>query len=447
MGMLIQIAARNLVKARLRTLFLGSALTLVTALLILLLALSQGVTDTMIRSATTLASGHVNVAGWFKAKVGDSAPLVTQRDKLRKIVEENTPGLDFVVDRGRGWGRVISDTSSLNAGLTGIDIDTEARLTETLQLAEENEYVEGGSAEIHGKLEDMARTDGMLLFAAQAKRLEVRVGDVVTVTVELMSGARNTAEFTVVAIAKDLGMMSNWSVFVNSAGIRKLYALSDDVTGALEIHLEDHTKATEVMKHLTGVFEENGYEVMDHDPQAFFMKFETVQGEDWTGQKLDLTIWRDEVSYMSWLLLLIDAGAFLLMVILSLIIAVGITNSMMMSVRERTSEIGTLRAIGMSRSRVLLMFLTESLLLGLGSTLLGGLLGMGLAYGLNAAAIPVTSNAVRLILMSDTLHLVVTPGQLVLATLAFSIVASLAAFLPAFRASRLQPVKAIQHAS
>lgn len=447
MGVLIQIALRNLMKARLRTLFLGSALGLVTTLLILLLALSQGVTDTMIRSATTLSSGHVNVAGWFKAKVGDAAPLVTDRTELRKIVEANTPGLDYVVDRGRGWGRVISDTSSLNSGLTGVDIADETHLAERLQLAPESDYKEGGRDAIVGDLNGLAREDGMLLFAAQAKRLEVDVGDVVTVTVELLSGARNTSEFTVVAVAKDIGMLSNWSVFVNQAGIRKLYALGPDVTGALEIHLTDHTKSTEVMKHLRGVLAEKGYEVMDHDPQAFFMKFETVQGEDWTGQKLDLTIWRDEVSFMAWLLLLIDAGAFLLMVILSLIIAVGITNSMMMSVRERTSEIGTLRAIGMSRSRVLVMFLMESILLGLGSTLLGGLLGMGIAAAVDAAQFTITSVAVQAILMSDKLHLVATPGQLIGAMLAFSIVASLASFLPAFRASRLQPVKAIQHAS
>ena len=42
---------------------------------------------------------------------------------------------------------------------------------------------------------------------------------------------------------------------------------------------------------------EAGYTVMDHDPQPFFMKFETVMGQDWTGQRLDLTIWRDEVSW------------------------------------------------------------------------------------------------------------------------------------------------------
>jgi putative ABC transport system permease protein len=242
-------------------------------------------------------------------------------------------------------------------------------------------------------------------------------------------------------------MMSNWSVFVSKAGIQKLYALDDDVTGAIQIHLDDHTRANEVMGHLQNVFAEQGYEVMEHDPQAFFMKFETVAGEDWTGQKLDLTTWSDEISFMTWVLSAINSVSFLLMLILSTIIAVGITNSMMMNVRERTTEIGTLRAIGMSRSKVMLMFLFEAIVLGVVSTLIGGLLGMGIAAALDAADVSIPAEAVRAILMTDTLHLVVTPNQLLAAVIAFSTIAAGAAFLPAFRAARLQPVKAIQHAS
>lgn len=447
MGVLIRIAVRNLVQARRRSFFLGLALSLVTILLVTLLALSQGVSDTMIRAATTLSSGHVNVAGWFKAKPSDSAPLITNRTKLREIVEKNTPGLDFVVDRGRGWGRVISDTSSLNSGLTGVDVKEETRLLETLVVADPEEY----SAENKSKLESdflgLARHDGIVMFAAQAKKLEVAVGDYVTITVETMSGTRNTAEFQIVAVAKDIGMLSNWSVFMHKEGIRKLYALDADVTGAIEIHLEDHSKATEVMGHLREVLEKEGYDLMDHEPQAFFMKFETVGGEDWTGQKLDLTVWSDEVSYLQWILPLINSLSFLLLTILSVIIAIGIMNSMMMAVRERTTEVGTLRAIGMSRMRVLAMFMIEAIVLSVTSTVVGGLIGMLIAFGVDAAKIRVPGNVVRAILLSDTLHLVVEPGQLLVAVLAFSFLAGAAALLPALRAAYLQPVKAIQHAS
>ncbi len=51
--------------------------------------------------------------------------------------------------------------------------------------------------------------------------------------------------------------------------------------------------------------------------------------------------------------------------VLLVIIAVGIMNTLWIAIRERTREIGTLRAIGMQRARVLVMFLTEALMLSL----------------------------------------------------------------------------------
>ena len=83
---------------------LGGALAAVTMLLVMLLALSAGLRDTLIRNATTLSAGHINVAGFFKAKTRDSAPIVTGLSELRRIVEAETPDLDFVIDRQRGLG-------------------------------------------------------------------------------------------------------------------------------------------------------------------------------------------------------------------------------------------------------------------------------------------------------------------------------------------------------
>ena len=58
----------------------------------------------------------------------------------------------------------------------------------------------------------------------------------------------------------------------------------------------------------------------------------------------------------------------MLIVILIAIIIIGIMNTMWIAIRERTREIGTLRAIGMHRREVLWMFLLESLMLGLFAT-------------------------------------------------------------------------------
>ncbi len=444
MKMFLVIAVRNLIQARRRTLLIGSALAMVTTLLVMLLSLSRGLTETMIYSATTLSTGHVNVAGWYKSRSTVGEPIISDTATLRKIVEENTPHLSHVIDRHRGWARIVSETGSLQAGLSGIDVGEEQRFFQAIQLAEEKEYKEGGRAEILGDPSKLAQPHTILIFASQAKQLAVGVGDVVTLSIETYSGARNTADATVVAVAKDVGMMSNWNVYLPKQAIRELYQLKEDTSGAVMVYLTDVEYSNEVMNHLREVFQAKGYQVMEHDPQPFWMKFDTVGGEDWVGQRLDITTWQDEVAFLTWVLTALDSISALLISILLVIIVIGIMNSMWISVRERTGEVGTLRAIGMSRFRVLAMFMVEAVILGLFSTAVGAVIGASLATGIDLAQIRIPVDAVRMIMMSDTIHLSVQPGSLATAILVFTLVTALSALFPALRASRLQPVTAIQ---
>jgi ABC-type lipoprotein release transport system permease subunit len=183
----------------------------------------------------------------------------------------------------------------------------------------------------------------------------------------------------------------------------------------------------------------------DHESNPFFFKFEAVQGEDWTGQKLDVTWWQDEVSFLTWVLTAFDTVTWSLTLILVVIIAVGIMNAMWNAVRERTREIGTMRAIGMTQTRVLVLFLLEALFLGLGATTAGATLGAAIALGVDAARIPVPSDAVRTILLSNELNLAVQLPSLLTAVVFLTAFTGLSALWPAIRASRLQPVKALTH--
>lgn len=443
------IALRNLVQARRRTFLLGLALGAVTAMLVLLLSLSRGIGDTMIRSATTLASGHVNVGGFFKATSSDASPIVKDVSKLRALIEEEVEGVELVVDRARGWARIVSPEGSLQAGLTGVDVEEETRLLETLEPAPLGDYLEdtdlseAEAATVEGDLHDLAKGPGAVVFAAQARRLGVRVGDPLTIVAETLQGQRNSAEVTIVAIAKDIGFMSNFSVFLDKESVRKLYRLGPDVSGVVQVHLADHRRANTVMEGLRTTLEGHGYELMPHEPAPFFAKFGVVSNEAWTGQRLDLTVWEDEVSFLRWILTALDTLSLTLVSTLLVIIGVGITNSMWISVRERTNEIGTLRAIGMGRNQVLGMFLLEAVILGVVATGLGALFGAGLASGIDAAHIRIPVDAVRVVLLSDVLHLVVVPSQVLASVLGLSLVASLAAAWPAIAAARLQPVTAI----
>lgn len=428
-----RIAFRSLLQHSRRTMFLGGAIAAVTALLVMLNGLSTGVHEAMEHTATTLSSGHVNVGGFFKISAGQSAPVVTNYEPVLDVVKKNVPEMAFTVQRGRGWAKLVSDTGSMQAGVNGIDIRNEPAFKEVVRI-------------VKGNIDDLATPGTILVFEDQLKKLDVKIGDAITISAQTTRGVANTIDCRVVAIAKDVGLMSKWNVYVPIETLRALYQLGPNTTGAIHIHLKPAAQphAPQIAARLRTTLEKAGYRMMDADPRAFWMKFETVNREQWTGQKLDVTTWEDELSFLTWTLQLLVVLKTLLLVILIAIVITGIMNTMWIAIRERTREIGTLRAIGMHRRGILSMFLFESLLLGLGSAVGGAIAGSLIAAGLNALQIAVPGT-MQFFLMSDHLHLAVHGGAVVGAVVMLTILTGVAALYPSFRAARLRPVEAMSH--
>lgn len=447
MRILSLMAFRNLVQARRRTLLLGSAIGLVTALLVLLLSLSQGIADNLVKSATTLSAGHVVVAGFYKPSPSQAIPMVTGAAKVEEVIRASTPDLDYIISRGRGWGKFVGPGGAVQSGFAGVTLGNEPRFVGSLALATQDEYKEGGKHEILGDASRLAEPGACILFVNQAKRLEVDVGDSITFVTETNDGRTNTIDLTVVAVARDLGMLSSWSVLGNMESLRKVYRLSDDTTGAFWVYLKDIDDAEAAMTTLRVSLAQAGYQLMDHDPNPFFFKFETVGGEDWTGQKLDVTIWRDEVSFLTRILDVFNVVSVFIASVLLVIIAVGIINTMFNIVRERTREIGTMRAVGIQRGAVLGLFLIEATMLGLFGTSMGALAGSLLALLLDALAIPVPNMAMKAIFLSDTLQFAVNPATLALCVGVLTVCTGLAAVWPAVLAARLRPIVALGYTS
>jgi len=274
----------------------------------------------------------------------------------------------------------------------------------------------------------------------------VKVGDAVTISAPTTRGTNNTVDVRVAAIAHSMGLLSTWNSFVPIETLRTLYQLNGDSTGVIQIMLQpgDLERIPAIASRLRLALDKAGYRVMEADPRAFWMKFQSVAREDWTGQKLDVTSWEDEISFMTWTLKALQGLSFVLIAILVAIIIIGIMNTMLIAIRERTREIGTLRAIGMHRREVLWMFLLESFMLGLMSTVTGALLGTAVAAGLNALHVPVPQG-LQFFLMSPHLHLSVHGSLIAGAIVTITIVTCIAAFYPSLRAARLRPVVAMSH--
>lgn len=111
-----------------------------------------------------------------------------------------------------------------------------------------------------------------------------------------------------------------------------------------------------------------------------------------------------------------------------------VANTMIMSIYERTREIGTLRALGWAGKRIVRQIVEESILLCLLSALLGSLLGVGLLTGL--VLIPGVGNLLKPVWEPTTFV------QAIALTLGLGL---LGGIFPAIRASRLRPVEALRY--
>jgi ABC-type lipoprotein release transport system permease subunit len=428
----LQIAARNLTRHTRRNLFLGGALAAVTGLLVLLGGLTAGMESAMMESATTLMTGHVNVGGFFKVTSGSAAPLVSDYPRVVQEVRARVPELDYLTVRGRGWAKAVSESASMDLVLAGVDVAAEPSFRKVLRV-------------LDGNLDELGKPGTMLLFEGQAERLKVKVNDVVTLSAPTARGVNNTADVRVAVIARNVGLLSAFSAFIQAGTLLDLYGLNAATTGAVHLYLADPADAARVAARLRTALTDQGFRVMDPDPQPYWMKLmQTVPSEDWTGQKLDVTTADDEMGQFKQFILALRVVTGLLVIILMVVVVIGILNTLAIAIRERTREIGTLRAIGMQRRKVLWLFVLETALLGLLGTAAGALAASAIAGAINAAGIALPE-AVQVFLAQERLRFLLDPRAIAGDVLLLAAITVVAAVFPARRAARLRPVTAMHH--
>jgi len=129
-----------------------------------------------------------------------------------------------------------------------------------------------------------------------------------------------------------------------------------------------------------------------------------------------------------------------------LVAAIGIMNTMMMSIFERTKEIGVMKVLGCDMGDIRNMFLTESALIGF----FGGLIGIALSYGISAIINSLTGGGGSDVLSDFTNggegQLSLIPAWLALFAIGFAmLVGMLSGYFPSVRAMKLSPLAAIRN--
>ena len=144
-----------------------------------------------------------------------------------------------------------------------------------------------------------------------------------------------------------------------------------------------------------------------------------------------------------------DVGAMILLSIVLSVAALGVLNTMLMSVFERVREFGVLRALGLGPGRLMSLVVLESLLLAAVASGMGLVMGAGLdlylvEYGIDFSVDGGKGLTYAGITLDPVIRGVVRPQGIIITVVSVFIVTLVAAIWPALRASRLEPVEAMR---
>ncbi len=343
------LAARNIGRQRRRSAFALAAIAFGVAALIV----ANGFIDWILfkHRETTITSqfGHIQVTrkGYFEEGTADPFGYLLPKNSPVLDEIERLPGLRVVGRRLAFNGLVSKGDDTVSFIAEGVEPSKEQFLSSGLRI-------QGGS--------NLAADDpnGIIMGVGLAENLGVAVGDTVVLVANTARGGINAVECHV------RGMFATMSKAYDDVALRvplpaAQALLKVDGAHVWAILLDDTDQAGPTLKNLRERFGEQG---------------------------LAFTEWIELADFHVKAVSLFAKQVGVMRVIIAVIIVLSIFNTMMMSVVERTAEIGTSMALGLKRRRILRMFLVEGAMLGAVGGLLGLALGALLARVISYIGIP-----------------------------------------------------------
>jgi putative ABC transport system permease protein len=161
------------------------------------------------------------------------------------------------------------------------------------------------------------------------------------------------------------------------------------------------------------------------------------------GWPIEMKDWSELATFYHQVVLLYNGIFGFLGLIVSAIVIFSVANTILMSIFERTREIGTIMAIGTTRSRVAGTFLAEGFVIGILGAVAGVLAGALAAYGINHANLMLPPPPGYTV--GYPLRMRIDPSILTITAIISITTATLSSIVPALKASRMKIVDALGH--
>lgn len=400
------LAYRDLGRNRRRSLFTLLGVALGLALLMVMNGFIAGIMDDSLQNSIRLRTGHIQV----RASSYEEEQLSLEAKDLLDNPEELTARASSMSEVRAAapvlWASAILESIDDSAGLQLYGIDTASAVYAPIQ-----------SAIVEGSFLAADDRNGILIGRNLANSMGIGVGQRVNLAIVNADGRADQGIFTIRGLFAT-GIPS----YDDSAALMPLskaqaFLGANGHASAVFILLNNQADTGKVAAALQGA----GLNIL-------------------TWQDLNQVFLQAMQTGMSFYALL-D-------LIVMLIVAVIIANTLLMSVFERIREMGILAALGMKGGSILQMFLIEAIVLGLAGILVGFVIGSACVLYLSTAGFPISDKVASVggsaIALGTTMYAHFVPATFATLAIAMLLVIVLASLYPAWYAARLQPVEALR---
>jgi putative ABC transport system permease protein len=407
---LLRIALRNILRNRRKSFITLTTIIIGLTALITVRAILEGserqTTDNLIRIYT----GHIRInAQGYRESSGSSFidVSISQPQRIKQIFATESHITQFT-SRIKFGALVSTGEKSFNIIGLGIEPDKESKMSNLLNV-------------IEGENLSVSNMDGVLLGSKLAATLGKTVGNKVTLVAQTPDGVLNAADLKVKGIIKTgFEEVDASFLFLTLKKAQELLNLDNRVTEMILL-LDQANKAEKIAKGLSAKFRDKGIELEVYSWQELLVPI--------------VKLWNlfKRVTDITNMFVLIAVG-------------MSIFSILSMAVSERIREIGIMMAMGTRQRQVLMLFLLEGLILGIIGAGLGCALGSLVTQyyvivGISAKGVW----AQQFLPIGDAIHAYLSWGNILFSFLSATFITLLAAFLPSFHASRLQPTEALRH--